>query len=68
MYSLKFLPQLDAFARDLWGNSYIDPKGISGEMSRRYSPHPKMKIIPCEEDTNGEYVPIRDTKKVNSEL
>jgi hypothetical protein len=50
MYNIDFLPQLEAARRHLGLDRYVPE-------SARYMPPPDVKMIPCHEDTNGEWVP-----------
>ncbi len=58
MYNTDFLPQLEKFKRHLWGAGCVDTRAAAEEASRRgYVPPADVKIVPCYEDINGEWVP-----------
>ena len=72
MYNIDFLPQLERFRRDLFGDMPRSPslpyEGVRGLAhapgrghghvdSLRYVPPPSVKMIECHEDMNGEWVP-----------
>ena len=72
MFNIDFLPQLDAFRRDLFGNMPHSPsipyedvstftqtrgRGHGRETTAGYAPPPGVKLLICKEDTNGEWVP-----------
>ena len=72
MYNTRFLPQLEKFRRDLFGDMPHSPsipyEGISSfaqtrgrghgrDATMRYAPPPGVKFYRCKEDTNGEWVP-----------
>ncbi|MEN9626739.1 MAG: hypothetical protein RL557_1067 [archaeon] len=58
MYNANFLPQLREFRGDLWGADCVDTRAAAEEASRRrYVPPEDVKLLPCYEDINGDWVP-----------
>lgn len=58
MYNPKHLARMEAFSRDLWGESCVDSRAAAYEASRRgYVPQADSKIVPCYKNSNGEWVP-----------
>jgi len=58
MYNIDFLPQLEGFRGDLWGASCVDARTAAELASGRgYVPPADIRILPCYEDVNGEWVP-----------
>ena len=55
MYNTDYLPQIEAFRRDLFGN--FTEEQIEDARIRYVSPK-DMKMVKCVEDSNGEFVPI----------
>jgi hypothetical protein len=53
MYNTNFSRQLEAFRNSLFGGS--DSRNLAS--SGRYFPPADIKILPCSEDVNGEFVP-----------
>ena len=64
MYNVAFLPQLEEFRRNLFGlgvvSGEVTPRESSDESHERYSVPEHIETVPCHEDTNGEWVPIRE--------
>jgi len=68
MYNIDFLPQLEEFRKHLWGAGCVDVQVAAEKASRRgYVPPADVEILPCYEDTNGEWVPY-PVKHTPSEL
>ncbi len=78
MYNTDFLPQLEEFRRRLFGSvpssptlpyedinslAHFRPRGHGSDDACRYMPPPEMIVVPCHEDTNGEWIadPVEDT-------
>jgi hypothetical protein len=72
VYNTDFLPQMEKFRRHLFGSMphspalpYEDvhslaherPRGHGPDDASRYVLPPGVKILPCYEDINGEWVP-----------
>ena len=58
MYNTKFLHQLERFRKYLWRRGVTDTRQASAEAHERYSVPNEVQLVPCEEDENGEWVPI----------
>jgi hypothetical protein len=56
MYNTDFLSQLEASRRHLFGSN-TDPRTTSDEAYNRYSIPPGLRVLECNEDSNGEFVP-----------
>ncbi|MBS3079660.1 hypothetical protein J4218_06060 [Candidatus Pacearchaeota archaeon] len=54
MYNTDFLPQLEASRRHLFGS--LDTRDAVRRMNN-YVPPSNLQVLPCVEDTNGEWVP-----------
>ena len=63
MYNTDFLAQLDESRRHLFGNR--DPMNLDDSFS--YSP-PRTLVVECFLDTNGEFVPLTDTKTIEGKV
>lgn len=57
MYNIDFLEQLEKFRKDIFGTGAIDIREASKEASQSYHPPEEIKLLKCEEDVNGEWVP-----------
>jgi hypothetical protein len=72
MYNTDFLAQMDEFRRYLFGNVPTSPvlpfedvhplaqvrlRGHGQDDMCRYMPPREIKMLPCHEDANGEWVP-----------
>lgn len=64
MYNIDFLPQLEKSRKYLFGLTEKSPREVSDEAYLQYSVPEDVKIIPCKEDTNGEYVPSELEEKI----
>lgn len=55
----KYGSRVDAFFRDLFGlEALVDVQAAAANASARgYVPPASLKILPCHEDANGEWVP-----------
>ncbi len=63
MYSVDFESQLEASRQHLFGS--LEPREASDAAYQRYSVPPEIRVVKCEENTRGEWVPIPD-KSVDS--
>ncbi len=65
MYNTDFLPQMEKYRRELFGVAgIVDPQGAAASAAAmNYFPPLGMKMVPCHEDTNGEWVPDTDASE-----
>jgi len=68
MYNTNFLPQIDKFRGHLFGPGVYDTRKTSDRANISYCLPSNISLIPCVEDTNGEWVPAtRLETSINSE-
>ena len=64
MYNTQFQSQMEKFHNYLFGNKTVDAGQASDEAHASYSLPESIKLIPCKQDTNGEFVaPISGLEK-----
>ena len=65
MYNIDFLSQLEKAKRHLLGPLYglasVDPQAAADAASRMPLNLKGVKFVSCHEDTNGEWVPDKDS-------
>ena len=67
MYRTRFSSEFEYFGRDFFGaKRVIEQANTKKEFARRYTPPEEVKILPCHQDINGEWVPSLEEKSLNN--